>query len=853
MYASALDFAGLYTFPNPLAKVPVGAALQADNLTANKDGTADIRRGLAAQGTTLSLASNQFITQWFAYQNRLLVQDTTGGLWYDSTGLLNWAKFSGTYSVPSGATKIRGVEANKNFFLATAAGVQKLSAYNSTPILAGVPPALDGTGVLAGAGAGFLGSNFQCAYQIVFGYTDANGNLILGAPSERILVVNSTGGADNVTLTFTVPQGLSTTYFYQIYRTVQTAYSATPSANVPPGAEPLLSAQQTLTSGQISALSVNYTDVTTDALLGAPLYTNPSQQGALQPNNQPPLCSDMCNFSQMMFYANCSTLQTMTFNLISVGSPNGIQVNDTIVVNGITFTGKSSQNNASQQFKIDTSGTVSQNIDNTARNLIQCINANASTTNVYAIYLSGYNQLPGLIELQATGLSISTFYVTSSRGGAFSPTLPSSGTSFASSNDTTPNGVYTSKIGQPEAVPAVNLNFIGGGDQVIYRILPLRDRVIVLKSDGVFVITGSTPSSLSITLLDSTIICISPESARLLNNSVYCMTNQGVVSITESGVTIQSRAIEADLLQLTSPAFTSFMQCCHAIPYESERLFILAMPTIPADTYGTQAWCYNWVTNAWTHWTIDCASGIVNPFDNRLYMGRPLTNNTFAYQERKNYDNTDFMDDQFAVTVSAVDSTGLILSISSAPLSTWVGYGLDQTIAGVQYIAIINSVDFINQTLTVDLTNSTQPGTVIPWALAAAAVDVPITVNFIGAPMTAGFPHYVKDWGRANFWFNGGNFSQITLGFIGDIQSPTTAYTLIAASTVSFFGYGFGPYGGGPYGGSSSYAQAIQTLVPTDVAKARWLQPTLTLAFPQAKLSFLGVTASYEIVSDVTG
>ena len=821
--------------------------MTADNLVANKDGTAEIRRGLAASGSTLSLAAGQYITQGFAYQNRLLLHETTGGLWYDSTGSLAWSKFSGSYSVPSGASKIRGVEANKNYYLATSTGVRKLSAYNSTPILSGVPPGLDGTGALAAAGAGFLGASTQCAYQIVFGYTDANGNLLLGNPSERILVVNPGVGADNVILTFTVPQGLSTSYFYQVYRTPQTTYSATPSLNVPPGAEPQLSAQYNLTAPQVAALSVTFTDVTTDALLGAFLYTNPSQQGAVQTNDRPPLCADMCNFSQMMFYANCSTLQAMTFSLISVGAPNGIQVNDTITINGIVFTGKGAQNNAAQQFKVDSAGTVATNIDNTTRNLIQCINANAGTTNVYAIYLSGYNQLPGLIELQAVGFAISTFYVTSSRGGAFSPTLPVSGTTFGSTNDTTPNGFYVSKIGQPEAVPAVNINFVGGGDQPIYRILPLRDRVVFLKSDGVYVVTGSTPASLSITLLDSTIICIAPESARLLNNSVYCMTNQGVVSITESGVTIQSRAIEADLLSLTGSAYTNFTSCCHAIGYESERLYILAMPTNTGDTYGTQAWCYNWVTNAWTRWPIDISAGLINPFDNLLYLGRPASNNTYIYRERKNYIYTDFVDDQFPVTITGVNATGTIVSLSGVPSVSWIGYGLDQTSAG---IAIITAVDTVGNTVTVDLFNSTNPNVKLPWANGAANIDVPIPINLIYAPMTAGFPHYVKDWGRVNFWFNGGNFQSITIGFISDI-SQTGANTFPVATVSS--GYGFGPYGSGPFGWTVNYPQTVQTLVPSDTAKARWIQPTLYLSFPTARLSCLGVSASYEMVSDVSG
>ena len=761
---------------------------------------------------------------------------------------MNWSSFSGTFDPPStvGAIpnfRMRGVEANKNFYIAMRTGIQKIDAYNNPFTLAGVVPALDGSGALAGAGAGFLGSNEQCAYQIVFGYVDNNGNLNLGSPSERILAVNSTGGADNVTLTFTVPQGLSTSYFYQIYRTPQTTYSATPSLNVPPGAELQLSAQYNLTGGQISALSVTVTDVTTDALLGAALYTNPSQQGTLQTNTPPPFASDMCVFSQMMFYANCKTLQTLTFSMISVGSPNGVQLNDTVIVNGITFTAKASQNNASQQFQFVTGGTVASNIDATARNLISCINANAASTNVYAFYLSGYNSLPGLIELQAVSFSVVQFSVSTSRTSAFSPVLP-----ISSSNDVTPNGIYVSKVGQPEAVPSVNLIFVGGGDQPILRILPLRDRVIVMKTDGIFVITGSTPQTLSITLLDSTIILIAPESARLLNNSVYCLSQQGVVSITESGVTIQSRAIEGDLLALTSPAFNFLQISCNAISYESERMYILSMPTTAPGTASAQAYCYNWITNAWTHWPIDISSGIVNPFDNRLYIQRLTFNPAYTYQERKTYTYADYMDDQTSVTITGVDATGLVVSLSGTPLVYWVGYGLDQTILGNQYVAIITAVDTVGKTVTVDLKDSTQPGTLIPWANASATIDTPIPVALTYAPITGGFPHYMKSWTRADFWFNGGNFPQLGCSFTTDVQGISSNISAIETG-----GFGFGPYGPGPYGGSLNFPQKIQTLVPTDQAQAFWIMPSLTCSFPGARFSCLGTTLSYDIISDVSG
>lgn len=818
---------------------------------ANKDGEAESRRGLSQAGTSLNVPAGEFLTQWFSYQNRLIVQRSDGPMYYDTNGNLSWALLISLLA-PVGTTRVHGTEANKNFYFTTITGILKIDGISSPDaILAGGPPGLDGIGALAGAGTGFLGSNFQCAYQIVFGYVDANGNLILGAPSERILVVNSTGGSDNVILTFTVPQGLETNYFYQIYRTPQTVFSTTPSLNIPPGAEPQLAGQFNLTTGELSALSVTVTDVTTDALLGAALYTNPSQQGALQPNTTPPIASDFCIFSQMMFYANCQTLQSVEFSMISVGSPNGVQAGDTITVNGVVFTGASSQVNASKQFAVTTSGTVSEDIDATARSLVSCINANADSTGVYAFYLSGYNDLPGLIELQIVNGDINNiFYVTSSRGGAFSPMIPLNGTSFGSSNDNTPNGIYVSKVGQPEAVPAVNIIFIGGGDQPILRVLPLRDRVIVLKTDGVFVITGTTPQTLSVTLLDSTIICITPDSARLLNNSVYCMTQQGVVSITESGVTIQSRAIEGDLLALAAPAFTNLFSVCYGISYESERLYVLCMPTLSTDTYATQAWGYNWITNAWTRWPLDISSGIVNPFDNRLYVGRPLFNNTYAYQERKNYNYSDYMDDTYPVTITGVDSSGLVLSLSGTPSTAWVGYGLSQTILDNTYTAIIDSVDTVANTITLDLQNSTQPGTVVPWASAAATVQVTIPVALTYAPITGGFPHYMKSWTRLDAWFNQGNFPVLNTIYTTEMTSAGILNSLLMPIIGLF---GLGPYGGLPYGGTYNLPQKVQTLIPTDQSLACWIMPTFKVSFPGARFSCLGVTATYDIVSDVSG
>jgi hypothetical protein len=270
------------------------------------------------------------------------------------------------------------------------------------------------------------------------------------------------------------------------------------------------------------------------------------------------------------------------------------------------------------------------------------------------------------------------------------------------------------------------------------------------------------------------------------------------------------------------------------------------MPTNAGDIYATQAFCYNWITNAWTRWPIDIACGGVNPADNLLYLSRWSTNPTHLYQERKNYLYTDYMDDQTPVIITGTDATGLIVSLNAVS-SSWVGYGLDQTDSG---IAIITAVDTGANTVTLSLTNSTLPGTPIVWVNGAANIDVPIPGLLTYCPMTAGFVHYVKDVTRINFWINNGNFQVMTVGFISDITGPGLTQPL-QANNIGL--YGFGPYGLTPYGGAVNFPQCIQTLVPTDQSKAHWIEPSIALSFPTARLSCCGVTSSYDVISDVQG
>lgn len=830
MLALQLNNLGLFTYANTVGQVPAGAMVAAQNVVIDRPGVVETRRGFKPWGTTLT----GVIHKLFPYQNRLVVHHGST-LSYDSDGNGTWTDYIGTFAAISGE-QIRAVEINQNLYMTTNNGVYKLDSLTGNPYLAGVGPALDTTLALTGS-SGFLADTNKCAYRVTWVWTDANGNVVEGNPSPSVTVTNNVGGGAtrNVNVTFTVPGFVTTSFYYRIYRTQQ--------GTATPGDTMYLAYTAQPTSGQISALSVTVTDTTPDALLGTLLYISPGAQGQFQTNDVPPLAKDMCSFQGMTFYANCSTIQQFYITLIAVGSPNGIQIGDTISLVGTatqTYTGAASNNFASQQFKVDTSGTVAQNIDATARNLVSAINQDPTNTEFYCTYLSGFNQLPGIILVYARSLAHAVFYGKSSRGGAFSPALPSSGTTYASTNNTVLNGIYVAKTGQPEAVPVTNLIFIGAGantaSYTIYRLKALRDAVIVATKGGVFRITGTTPSNLTVQPFDTTVVQYGNESADVLNNSVYSFTTQGVVSVTESGSQIVSRNVEGDILQLSAPAiFTTFSTVAFGLSYESDRKYIQFMQAAAGDTASTLQYVYNWITQAWTTWTLSATCAVINPFDNRMYFGGT---DGKVHQERKTFTANDYADSQVDCNITSSSGTTVhVDSVGAAQIGWTLGQGVTNGLNGIQ--AIITGIN--GTTLTVDR--------VQVWSNAAASMYQPISASVTYAPLTCGYPTYIKRFQpNLQFIFSQANFASATVSFTTDFDGQIRPVTI--APKAGGVGWGTGQWGFDPWGVSTPALQTIPTIIPKNDIVCHWLNITVLLSQAFQNLALDGVTGFYDLIAE---
>lgn len=499
-YAQKLDLSirGLYTSPNNLSGVPQGALSVANNIVINAKNVADSRRGQTQYGEALDIDTGQ-VNKIFNYASSL-ISFFDDKLAYDS-GSGTWVEYLGNYESPSADYKMRSLEALKNFYFTTNLGVYKIDSLTSTPRKAGVVRALGGTGELTGS-SGFLLDDSAVAYRIVWGYKDFNNNLLLGSPSQRIVISNSAGGDRDVELTFTIPDSITTEYFYQIYRSTGTATAADQ-----PSDELQLVLQGNPTASEISLKEFTILDQTPYSLMRATLYTSPSLEGIANANEEPPFASDMDIFKGSAFYANIRQKQRLPLALISVDFPSlgfytdasagitdlsdvvtgiadtsqlkvgmravgadipndtqileilsgtsvrltsnaeatgtiTIEFQDRFSIGGVDYWAGSTTDPLTETFEVDSSGTPGQNINSTAINLVEVVNKSTSNTRIYAYYISSVDDLPGQMLFEERAIGGSSFFATSTAGSSFSPPLPLE-TFFVSNSGTNPTVITT--------------------------------------------------------------------------------------------------------------------------------------------------------------------------------------------------------------------------------------------------------------------------------------------------------------------------------------------------------------------------------------------------------------------------
>ncbi len=760
---SVKTISGIDTNSNP-SSVPNNLQV-ADNAILNRTGAVSKRRGFDYY---FQPGSHMPTSIWENSGQICYHSNETNQIAYGQSQTL----LSGTYPPPS-SNKIRSVAARGNLYMTTANGIYKQTSYNSTPFASGTPAALDLAVSNGGTTAGWLGAS-QVAYRVTWVRTDANQVQTIGAPSQPYIFINNSGSTIFTTLTFTVPWGCIAGDSFQVWRTATSATTGT----YPGDLMYLVAQSSTWTMGT----PVTYNDTTVNASLSStPLYTNSTAAGIANANYPPPYALDLESYRDYIFYANVYQPQQFSTQMLGVAN----LVNDVSSItfsNGSfseTYTYSSAENQGALKFALSTGGTSSSNIWNTTQSLIRIINRNP-TGKLYAEYTSGVYDLPGKMRIWARDLSTTTIYMTCNTGttGAdWSPTVPTSGTTVASDNGAHINRFFFSQYAQPEAVALGNYMDVGSSDSPILRIIALVNSLIIIKDEGLWFISGlSAPWTLS--KLNISTKCVAANSVVSLNNKVFMLTNQGVVMASEAGVQIISFPIENQLRPLYNLA--NLASVCHGVGWESDRVYILWMPTTGSDTYGTQAFVYNFLVSGWTRWDKPACCGLVEKYQNNLYISSGVEKALLVMNNTNT--NADFNDETHSATLVSGYPTELVVTYSG---SIKEGYGISQ---GSNIIKVISAIMTApNHWVVVpDIGFST-------WSNGSAcSIKTPIYSRILFHPNTCGEAGVTKLFLDVNFIFEMNSLSMI----YAIIQSNTQpGFSLIPYSNTLNNGWGMTTFG----------------------------------------------------------
>lgn len=532
-----LQLRGLFTSPNNLSGVPQGALEIANNVVLDTKNIISSRRGQTQYGAPLVVGSGE-VNKIFNYASSLIL-NYDDKMAYDS-GSGVWVDYSGTYDPPANDFKMRSLEALKNFYFNTEAGIFKIDALTSTPRRAGVVKALGGTAALTGS-SGFLVEDTAVAYRMVWGYVDANNNLLLGAPSQRLVVVNPSGsGADqNVNLTYPIPDSITTEYFYQIYRS-----NATLTAIDEPSDELQLVIQGNVSAAEITAKSFTVLDQTPYSLMRATLYTSPSQEGIANENSEPPFALDMDVFKTCAFYANIRQKQTLLLSLVGVqeeslsyvadtgdttnaspavinldtqftrvgmrvigtGIPSNtyvltvdsptqvtlsknatatnagvsLEFQDRLTLANVDYWAGTTQSTVTNTFILEKVGTASQTVQETSLNLLTLVNTTPSNTAIYGYYISALEDIPGNMVFEERAVGGSVFTASSTAGSSFQPILPAT------------VAIQSNTVASPTVVFAINHGLITG------NVITITGSNSTPSIDGEYTVTVVSPNSFRI-------------------------------------------------------------------------------------------------------------------------------------------------------------------------------------------------------------------------------------------------------------------------------------------------------------------------------------------------------------------
>ena len=610
MLSQILKIKGLHTDPSLVSSSPDGALLVAENIVLSRRNLAEPVRGMDRIYCDMPGLSDERVSEVFSFANFLVFTMSDNSAY--------------KYSAEGGVVQIGKVKpfqffkmesSGGNLYMGTREGVLSLSRKNDTLLPAGVgkPSIIDSdSSETLEESFGSLGPERVRAYRVVAGRKNGFRE-VLGAPSVMEVVRNDSEKHLKITLSVLMPSSAESG-FYEIYSTADIASGELPADFIPEDEMYLLERVEYTSDNRTVVV---YEDSFDRRRTGKTLYTSVSQEGLAAANDRPPASVDLCFYKGYLFFSNTRLRGNILFE------PD-LSVNSQFLLRNFIFEISDSERgpedvDGRRKFYVKNGGE-----NQTAKSLCRAIVEN---TNFFAQVVSAHYDTPE-VYLE---LGFESFSLTLAHNNEIKK-------SIQSSSHEVKNGLRFSKYREPEAVPG--LHFIPvGSDDAIQRIVSLRDSLVVFKKRGVYRLFGDDPQNFSTDVIDSTMNLVSERSIAVLNNTVFALTDQGVVIITETEASRISQDIEIDIQPLiyNEEALSGIV----GLAYQSENRYYLF-----TEQYG--AFIFHLKTHKWTTWRKAATCACIHK--GRIALGSPR--GRYLEMERKNFFLSDFIDYDSEISVS---------------------------------------------------------------------------------------------------------------------------------------------------------------------------------------------------------
>ncbi len=540
-------------------------------------------------------------------------------------------------------------------------------------------------------------------YKAVIGLRDANDNVHLSRVGDQIVVENTAAGARAVSLRVNFGASVPTTdHFIQVYRTRNFTTSAvdeeyyltfeqtltssdvttgyvdvedylpeelleTPlyvnpsqegaagenrpppiSSDLAPFADRMFYAHKkssyTVTS-QLAAVAIASTDVGLKAkdlgsctvTSGSPTITGIADTSWAEAGMQ--ISVAMPGFAQgAEILSKTASSITMDVNSSASASPAALYIGDYITIGSTSYHAVEDVTTplSGNMFWVENSGTAVQNIEDTLDELLSAINR-ADTDGLQAYKVS---DVPGAFAVEALNNTYSktAFTFETNRPEAF---LPNMLTTPEATRDEQEHLLFYSKYQQPEAVPLLNNIPIGSENFPILRLAALQNSLIIFKKDGVYQLTGTSPESFRMRVMDPNLQIIAPNSVAVVHNRAYALSDRGIVSVGENDIRIESSDIHTELFDVTdgfSVEDSAFQRNVFGHGIEDTGEYILQWSDSDYTCY-----VYSAISGRWCKWTFGAATRIyrmTSYIDGSVYFTDGFTRYVLKRSTRNDYDTS---------------------------------------------------------------------------------------------------------------------------------------------------------------------------------------------------------------------